>query len=503
MKKKLLLICLFIVFQLNAQYQVKTLDFTQYFGDDTVQYNSDDLFSDLKYLPFSFTFYENVFDKLAIGSNGRVTFREWSSGGYSPWQIDETDVLPSLDGAFGIENTIYGLYHDMDNSQNTTGAVYTSVFGEAPFRKFIITYDDITHFSGNCNQSKTTFQIVLFEGMNFIDVHIKNKDLCTSWNEGRAVIGIQDDSGVNYTSPDGRNNFIEELEEESWRFIFYGGTYEAFLCGNSATSISLEDFENLTSVYQLNDTSFSVHTSLADANSNTNPVTFPMDIAFPLQELFVNVDGNVFNVMINSIDCTTSDNDGDGLSASDEDINGNGILSDDDSDNDGIPDFLDSDDDNDYILTNQELVFSDGFDSGIVMQLDTDNDGIPDHIDTDDDNDGILTMFEDTNGNRDYTDDDDDEDGIPNYIDNNALDVEVIDNTKGNIYPNPFNKNIFFNKNYHNAEVKIINIDGQIVLKGNLDNNTRSINTESLRSGVYQVLITSKRGTESYKVLKM
>jgi len=49
--------------------------------------------------------------------------------------------------------------------------------------------------------------------------------------------------------------------------------------------------------------------------------------------------------------------------------------------------------------------------------IDRDEDGIPDYIDSDDDDDGIPTKDEDVDGDGDPTNDDTDGDGKPNYLD--------------------------------------------------------------------------------------
>jgi gliding motility-associated-like protein len=66
------------------------------------------------------------------------------------------------------------------------------------------------------------------------------------------------------------------------------------------------------------------------------------------------------------------DDDGDGISTIDEDINQNSDPMDDDTDGDGIANYLDDDDDNDGISTWEEDEFGDA-----------DNDGILDHLDPD------------------------------------------------------------------------------------------------------------------------
>lgn len=117
-----------------------------------------------------------------------------------------------------------------------------------------------------------------------------------------------------------------------------------------------------------------------------------------------------------------TDTDGDGLS----DVAENKLLGQ-DTDGDGIPDYLDEDDDNDNVLTIDELADPNG--NGVPEDaLDTDGDGIPNYLDVDDDGDGILTINEgpltlqdsDEDGVLDYLDDDDDGDGVPTLVENGA-----------------------------------------------------------------------------------
>ncbi|WP_096087116.1 VWA domain-containing protein [Agaribacterium haliotis] len=51
------------------------------------------------------------------------------------------------------------------------------------------------------------------------------------------------------------------------------------------------------------------------------------------------------------------------------------------------------------------------------LLIDTDNDGLPNYIDSDDDGDGVLTFEEDYNANGNLNDDDTDRDGIAEYLD--------------------------------------------------------------------------------------
>lgn len=72
-----------------------------------------------------------------------------------------------------------------------------------------------------------------------------------------------------------------------------------------------------------------------------------------------------------------------------------------------------ADHDEDGVLTNDEDVDGDGD----VTNDDTDGDLFPNFTDSDDDGDGTLTINEDANGDGDPTNDDTDGDGTPDYLD--------------------------------------------------------------------------------------
>lgn len=114
----------------------------------------------------------------------------------------------------------------------------------------------------------------------------------------------------------------------------------------------------------------------------------------------------------------TAENDNDGVDSVLEDLNGNGVFTDDDTDGDGIWDALDADDDNDNVSTIDEIG---GPDTLPEDYPDTDGDGIPNYRDEDDDNDGIPTRNEDLDMDLNPRNDGiDGEDQLPNYLDPEA-----------------------------------------------------------------------------------
>jgi len=118
-------------------------------------------------------------------------------------------------------------------------------------------------------------------------------------------------------------------------------------------------------------------------------------------------------------------NDGDDLSYGDVDDRTTFI----DSDNDGIPDFRDTESDNDGVFDRDEGGFNPPIMGceGCWSWLDADSDGIANQRDPDDDNDGVPTSAEDLNGNGNPFDDDSDGDLIPAFLDADEAGINPTD----------------------------------------------------------------------------
>ncbi|MEQ1796499.1 MAG: gliding motility-associated C-terminal domain-containing protein, partial [Lacibacter sp.] len=96
------------------------------------------------------------------------------------------------------------------------------VEGIAPCRRFILSFNEVPLYQ--CNDLLTSHQIVFYESTGIIDVYVKERPACRNWNDGRAIIGIQNwnrDKGV---SPPGRNAAVWSSSNEAWRFIPSSGT---------------------------------------------------------------------------------------------------------------------------------------------------------------------------------------------------------------------------------------------------------------------------------------
>ena len=216
---------------------------------DPTGISSDDDWSGIIDIGFSFGFFGNVYNQLLIGDNGIITFDLTDAGGYCSWNFgnNEANEIEEFGAEDGIDddeqipstnlqaNAIFGAYHDLliDGSgatSETAISYYTA--GLAPFRMFVVDYSAVPMY--NCEEILTTQQIVLYETSNIIAINLSNKAYC-DWEEGAAIVGIQNKHNtIAYTpgaetTPEGyptypeRNNMVPDSwvvsEPETWQFI--------------------------------------------------------------------------------------------------------------------------------------------------------------------------------------------------------------------------------------------------------------------------------------------
>ncbi|WP_445453996.1 GEVED domain-containing protein [Flavobacterium sp. 25HG05S-40] len=187
-----------------------------------VSVNVDDVWSSTVNLPFNFCFYGVNYDKCLIGSNGVITFDTTNNlpGGYNPWLF--TNNLPNT-GL--IRNAIFGVYHDIDPSKG--GEVgWELITLNTGCRALVASWSDIPMYSSACNSSYYTGMIVLYENTNVIEVYVKEKNVCATWNDGNAIVGIQNAAGNAAVVAPGRNGLDANwtITDEAWRFTPTGTT---------------------------------------------------------------------------------------------------------------------------------------------------------------------------------------------------------------------------------------------------------------------------------------
>lgn len=191
-------------------YQFKCLQ-------NPVNVSIDDIWSQTINLPFNFCFYGSNYNKCLISSNGVLTFDTVanSPGGFSTWSF--SNGLPSTSLFL---NSIFGVYHDIDPSKG--GQIgWELVTLNTGCRALVASWSDIPMFSSSCNSLLYTGMIVLYENTNMIEVYIKEKNVCSTWNGGNAIVGLQNATGTQAVVAPNRNGLDADwtVTSEAWRFV--------------------------------------------------------------------------------------------------------------------------------------------------------------------------------------------------------------------------------------------------------------------------------------------
>ena len=179
---------------------------------------TDDLHDIVVPVGFNFDFYGGTYDKCVVSGNGYITFDTTVANTGSPWAINIAIPNPGQ----MPENAIMAPWQDINTG--VVGSIYYGTTGVAPNRMFTVTWCDIAMFS--CTQMLHTSQVVLYEGSNKIEMFIKNKPLCATWNGGAAVQGLVDATSTNFDIVDDptllqpRNFPLNwTANNEGWEFI--------------------------------------------------------------------------------------------------------------------------------------------------------------------------------------------------------------------------------------------------------------------------------------------
>lgn len=188
----------------------------------------DDTYSEVIPLPFPFTFYGTVYNSLIVSTNGYVSFDITEAGEFSHFNNNGDLPNTSYDRAL-----IMGPYHDLDPEETTspTQQVKYQTFGTAPNRKWVLSFYRVPLYvgfgSGCSGLIENTHQIILHETSGVIEVDIVDKQICTGWNNGKAMVGLQDFTRTKgIMAPNRRMSdppWGSIGMNEVWRFIPTGG----------------------------------------------------------------------------------------------------------------------------------------------------------------------------------------------------------------------------------------------------------------------------------------
>lgn len=217
MKKHLLSFCLLlsIYSSIVAQsYDVQPIVYLPFsFNSGTPLTLADDQYSGVIPIGFDFCFFGQTYNSVLISSNSYITFNLTAAGGYCPWSIP--GPVPG-NGVTELLNSIMCPWQDL--LPPSGGTIKYFVFGQAPCRRFVVSYSETSMFS--CTTLNFSNQLVLYESSNVIETYIASKPICTSWNSGQAIHGLQNADGSEVVIIPGRNAPEQwEAYNDAYRFI--------------------------------------------------------------------------------------------------------------------------------------------------------------------------------------------------------------------------------------------------------------------------------------------
>lgn len=192
----------------------------------------DDQMSSVLPLGFTFCFMGTNYTQCVVSSNSFISFNLGSAGGYSSWV---TVPIPTATPTETL-NSIMFPWQDIDPSVGASSDIRYLTTGTAPNRKFIVNFSTVPMFSSSCNAMLYTGQVVLNETTNIIETYIQNKVVCTSWNGGNAVHGINGPDGCSGVTVAGRNNTQWTATNDAKQFTPTG-------CCNTALAAELVVFD--------------------------------------------------------------------------------------------------------------------------------------------------------------------------------------------------------------------------------------------------------------------
>ncbi len=202
----------------TASYALDSPFYTSYAYNSgtTVPITTDDTYGPLMTLPFAFCYYGTKYTTCVVGSNGQISFNPAVANGGCPWVIN--GGVPGVNATSGNStlNCIMAPFYDILPGNNT-GTIKYAVYGQAPCRVYVVSWDSLRMFS--CTNEFGFQQIVLHESTYQIDINVRAKPPCPGWNSGRAILGIQNAAGTASVMVPGYNGTAFSMYNKSYTFI--------------------------------------------------------------------------------------------------------------------------------------------------------------------------------------------------------------------------------------------------------------------------------------------
>jgi gliding motility-associated-like protein len=177
------------------------------FNSGTAVTLSDDSQAGPFNITFPFCFFGTTYNQFWIGSNGWIAFSGGQSTSFTSASIPNT-------AANVPKNCVMSPWQDWH--PGVGGSVRYQVYGNAPFRRLVVSWNVVPMFS--CTSTLGTFQIKIYETTNVVETHIQNKPNCTTWAGGTGTHGLHNAAGTIGVIIPGRNSTQWTTTNEGYRF---------------------------------------------------------------------------------------------------------------------------------------------------------------------------------------------------------------------------------------------------------------------------------------------
>ena len=189
--------------KLTVPYEISfpTYPTSVLYNTGTVVASSDDVVSGPYNIGFNFTFFGNTYTQFYICSNGWIGFTSGQTNGYT------AAYIPNSGSAKNV------IMCDWEDLYPGSSNIYYTTTGTAPNRKLIVSFYNCPHYS--CRTTYYTFQFVLYETSNIIDLNILSKPICTG---NLATQGLVNLTNTIVVPVGGRNAASWSVSNQTVRF---------------------------------------------------------------------------------------------------------------------------------------------------------------------------------------------------------------------------------------------------------------------------------------------
>lgn len=197
-----------------SNYSISNPTYSNYnYGGGTSVTGCDDCVQGPYNIGFNFTYFGNTYSQVYVSSNGWVGFSAGQTNGY---------VAQFIPNSSAPKNAIMADWEDLFPN---TGNMNYYTTGTSPNRVFVFNFNNSPHYS--CRTTYYTFQIVLYESSNVIDINVASKPNC---NNNASTMGLTNSDGTKVVPVGGKNATVWSISS---------GTTYRFTPSTVQTSFSL------------------------------------------------------------------------------------------------------------------------------------------------------------------------------------------------------------------------------------------------------------------------